>query len=118
MISKQEIYVVFSRWRHVAPAIPFVYKVFALLIITFYTISVTFASCLVKHNHSFPLIIILTLFMLGSACFVVNGYTYLCIFVIAFILTNAAIEIFPTLVTPSCNMPIVNFHRNVIVSRS
>lgn len=110
MISQQKIHIVFSSWRHVTPTIPFVYKIFSLLVVPLNIIGIVFAGSLIKHNHSLPLIIFLATFMLRSTHFIVNSYANLCIFVVPLILSNATIEMLPTLITPACYISIVNLH--------
>ena len=110
MVPKQEINVVFSCRRHMTPAIPFVYEVLSLLVVAFDIISIIFAGGSVEHYHSLPLILLLPLLMLRRTHFVVNGDANLSVFVVPFILAYATVEMFPTLVTPSCYITIVNFH--------
>ena len=98
------------------PPIPFIDEVITFLVVAFYIIGIILTCSSIQHYHSLPFVFFLPMFMLRSTYFIVYSDSNLSVFVVPLILANAAIEIFPTLITPSCYMPIVNLHIQLLLT--
>ena len=100
------------------PAIPFIYEILLFLVSALNPIGMFFARSLIHNYHTLPFIFFIATLVLRRSYSIVNGNTNLHVFIITLILSNATIKMFPALITPPCNMSIVNLHAYSFLDRS